>query len=68
MRADRAVGEDREVERTHLLEVAPCSARDQPRGAELLVGRAHHLAKVRGHGRIVKVLEDDDGRPGKLFE
>src|SRR5262249_41940873 len=66
VRADGAAGEAGELEALDLVEVAAGTGRDEAGGPEGLVGRAHHLAEGRGRGRVVDVLEDDDGRAGQL--
>src|SRR4051812_1754527 len=68
VRADGAIGEDRVVERSHLLEIAARSGGDQARRAESLIHRAHHLAERGRYRRIVEVLKYHDRRPGQRGE
>src|SRR5690606_28882488 len=68
VRADAPVGEDGEVGRADLVQIAPGAAGDQADGSETLIRQAHQLAEGRAAWRVVEVLEHDDRRGGRVLE
>src|SRR5208283_5723407 len=65
---DYAVAEGGEAEAADLVEVARGTAGDDAGGAERAIAGAHDFAERGADGRIVEVLEDDDGGAGEFGE
>ena len=63
---DGPAGKDGVADLAHLIQIAARAGGDQTGRAEGLVGGTHGLAKGRRYGRVIQILEDDQGRARKL--